>query len=269
MALIELNIYSAALHSNTTVRVILPTPLVRRGSENGFDSYDTPRKFPVLYLLHGTYGDSSDYLRFSRIESYAQEYYLAVVMPEGGNSCYRNIPRTGPEYWNFITDELPKMMQWMFPITADPAQTFLCGLSMGGNGAFKIGMCYPQRYSAIACMSSKFSGWQEAADRADTLWSAAFPPGEDLAGTEEDLYDLACRVSESGRKLPALYLCVGREDGFYDENTAFAAALDGLGIRHTFHVQPCIHNWDFWDDELRRILRWLPIQQRDPNRRWF
>ena len=269
MALIELNVYSAALHSNTTVRVILPTPQIRRAGEQGFDCYDVPRKFPVLYLLHGTYGDSSDYLRFSRIESYAQEYYLAVVMMDAANSCYRNIPRTGAEYWNFLTEELPKMMRWMFPISDKPEETFLCGLSMGGNGAFKIGMTYPERYGAIACMSAKCSGWQEAADRDDTVWSSAYPAGANLTGTDEDLYSLARKAAKARQPLPPLYLCVGEQDGFYRENLDFHAALNRLEIPCTFHTQPGGHTWDFWDDELRRILRWLPLQRRDPEHKWF
>ena len=48
----------------------------------------------------------------------------------------------------------------------------------------------------------------------------------------------------------------------------FEKHLQALGLRHTYHEQPGIHNWDFWDDELRRILAWLPIQRRDSNN-WF
>lgn len=269
MALIHVNVYSAAMHANNGVQVILPTPQVRRAGKEGFTGYDTPRRFPVLYLLHGTYGDETDYLRFSRIESYAQQYDLAVVMPDAGNSCYRNVPRTGAEYWNFVTDELLKMMRWMFPISDKPEETFLCGLSMGANGAFKIGMSNPGNYGAIACMSAKCSGWQEAADRDDTVWSSAFLPGENLTGSEEDLYFLAKQAAAAGGVLPTLYLCVGQQDGFYQENKEFVSYLNALGISHVFHEQPGGHDWDFWDDELRRILAWLPVERRDPKKRWF
>lgn len=77
------------------------------------------------------------------------------------------------------------------------------------------------------------------------------------------------QAAQSGKELPALYFCVGQEDGFHQENLEFMAHLDKLGIRHTDHEQPGIHNWDFWDDELRRILQWLPVERRDPDRRWF
>ena len=77
MAFIQLKTYSETLRTKTSIQVILPTPLA--GETNG-SFYDSDRKFPTLYLLHGTYGDEGDYTRFSRIESYAQEYYVAVVM---------------------------------------------------------------------------------------------------------------------------------------------------------------------------------------------
>lgn len=269
MALIQMKTYSAALHTTTGLQVILPTPLVRRAGENGFDCYDTPKKFPVLYLLHGTYGDESDYIRFSRIESYAQAYYLAVVMMDAGNSCYRDIPRCGPEYFRFVTDELPKMMRWLFPISGEREDNFIAGLSMGGNAAFKIGMLYPERFGRVACMSSNCSGWQFAAQRDDTVWSFAYAPGTELTGSEEDLYALARRAKESGKPLPGLYFSVGKQDPFYEENQKFKARLDQLGIEYTYHEQSGGHDWDVWDDELRRILQWLPIQQRDPDKRWF
>ena len=82
MAFIQLKTYSETLRTKTSIQVILPTPLA--GETNG-NFYDSDRKFPTLYLLHGTYGDEGDYTRFSRIESYAQEYYVAVVMMSTAN----------------------------------------------------------------------------------------------------------------------------------------------------------------------------------------
>ena len=52
MAFIQLKTYSEALHTKTSIQVILPTPLA--GEKNG-SFYDQNKKFPVLYLLQGTY----------------------------------------------------------------------------------------------------------------------------------------------------------------------------------------------------------------------
>ena len=51
MALVEIQTYSEALQTKTNIRVILPTPLA---GEKGDAAYRSARKYPVLYLLHGT-----------------------------------------------------------------------------------------------------------------------------------------------------------------------------------------------------------------------
>lgn len=259
MAYIHLLTYSECLHTKTDIRVILPTPLA---GESVGNYYGEDRRFPVLYLLHGTYGTGGDYTRFSRIESYAQDYNVAVVMMDTGNGCYRDTPRGGPAYYQYVTEELPQMMQWMFPISAKREENFICGLSMGGTGAFKIGFSCPEKFGWIACMSANFSGWQSKADADDSVWSSAFLPGENLTNTYDDLYDLARKAVNSAVELPNLYICCGQQDFLFESNEAFRKHLENLGVRHTYHVQPGSHNWDFWDDELRRILAWLPIECR-------
>ena len=72
MASISLKIYSAALKTRTNVNVIIPTLLPAQDGMNKREHefarfYETHGCYPVLYLLHGTYGDEGDWQRFSRI----------------------------------------------------------------------------------------------------------------------------------------------------------------------------------------------------------
>ena len=75
MAILQYKISSQALATKTNVNVILPTPspfeMEMRPDEQ---FYSVGKKYQVLYLYHGTHGDSWDWLRFSRIESYAQKH---------------------------------------------------------------------------------------------------------------------------------------------------------------------------------------------------
>ena len=61
---------------------------------------------------------------------------------------------------------------------------------------------------------------------------------------------------------PKFYMCCGTEDFVYPSNTQFKEHLDRIGFRYDYHEQPGVHNWDFWDDEIQRILEWLPLQHR-------
>jgi S-formylglutathione hydrolase FrmB len=71
--------HSAALDREMKYRVLLPCFYQAGG-----------RRFPVLYLLHGLYGDYLNCDTRTNLESYAEKYELIVVMPDAGDSWYTN-----------------------------------------------------------------------------------------------------------------------------------------------------------------------------------
>ena len=92
MALVTLNFESHYLMNNHNVGVILPDcPHDMTAKE----FYGSGKKYKVLWLLHGTFGDYSDWIRKSMIEVYAAERDLIVVMPSAMNSNYGNWPAFG------------------------------------------------------------------------------------------------------------------------------------------------------------------------------
>ena len=269
MAHIQLNVFSKTLRTKTNLRVILPTPLtsdaVMESSNIGvtpsrFNYYSDSLNVPVLYLYHGTFGDDSDWVRFSRIESYAQEYNIAVVMPNAANSCFRNMPRGGPRYYSFLTDELPEIVNWMFPVSRKREDTFVAGLSMGAYGAFYIGMSCPEKFSHVACLSGAYGGFKNFGT--DSVWSLAFADDEKLENTDEDLYYLSEKLTKEAAGYPELYICCGTEDMIYSETERFRLHLNHIGMNYTYHEQPGKHDFAFWDDEIKRVLEWLPISKR-------
>ena len=92
MGLLHFSFRSWCLNTNTDIEVILPS--IKEG-QNAQEYYRSGKKYPVLWLLHGTLGNYTDYLRRTNIELYATENDLVVVMPSALNSNYSN--------WNNIT----------------------------------------------------------------------------------------------------------------------------------------------------------------------
>ena len=265
MALVHVKTFSEALKTKTDIQVILPTPMTGELSleaEKRFPYYSREIPVPVLYLLHGTYGDEGDWIRFSRIEGYAQEYNLAVVMPGAANSWYNNMPNGGPAYYDYITAELPRMINWMFPVSGKREDTFIAGLSMGGSGAFKCAMTKPRQYSHVAVLSGGFGALDERLAGGNTPWSLAFEPGKSTRGADNDPYYVTEELIKNKTEYPRLYICCGTEDFLYKENCEFRKHLDTIGFAYQYHEQPGLHNFDFWDDEIKRILAWLPIKKR-------
>ncbi len=138
MALIQCDFFSETLQLSTSMNVILPQPARAR--------------YPVLYLLHGLSDDHTTWLRRTSIERYVDPLGLAVVMPAVHRSFYSDMAH-GNRYWTFVSRELPALARGFFPISSSRADTFVAGLSMGGYGAFKLALSFPQRFAAAASLS--------------------------------------------------------------------------------------------------------------------
>ena len=82
MALVHLNYRSKYLCGDMDVHIVLPElpPDVEPK-----DFYSSGRKYPVLWLLHGSGGDSSAWIRQSNILTYAMKKQVMVVMPSASS----------------------------------------------------------------------------------------------------------------------------------------------------------------------------------------
>ena len=105
MALVELNFESQFLNGNTEVSIILPD---KPRAITPAEFYGSGARYKVLWLLHGTFGDHTDWIRKSSIELYACEKDLIVVMPSALNSDYVNWDNCmmGYSMYDYLTEEL-------------------------------------------------------------------------------------------------------------------------------------------------------------------
>lgn len=110
----------------------------------GMNGSQKKSSYPVLYLLHGLSDDHTIWHRRTSIERYVSALGLAVVMPNVGKSFYTDMANGG-NYFTFITEELPTLVQSYFPVSAKREDNFIAGLSMGGYGAFKVALSCPEK----------------------------------------------------------------------------------------------------------------------------
>lgn len=261
MAFIRAAFQSMTLMREMNIAVILPPLLEMEGMRpTGVKSPET--KFKTLYLLHGLRGNEMDWVRLTGIERYAYEKNLAVVMPAGDNFFYANGPvsRMG----DFVGRELVEMTRLMFPLSLKREDTFVAGLSMGGYGAIRTFLNYPETFRTAASLSG-------AVDMAAAKDLQGFPPDEGrrilegafgdpagIEGSENDLFHMTKRRLEEGL-LPELYVACGTEDFLYGTNVKFRDHLKAIGAQVTYEEGPGGHTWDFWDTYIRRVLHWLPL----------
>lgn len=266
MALIDLDYASPALGFQTDLRVFLPTPgsdeiLNRRDS----DYFCETARFQAVYLLHGAYGDCTDWSGLTGVQRYAQERKVAVVMPSAENGFYQDMFR-GPAWLTYLGEELPELMCSLFPISPRREDTFTAGLSMGGYGAWRLALTYPKRFAAAASLSGALDlkgvlkAIREGVIDGPFPWNDIFADPD--AGTvgEADLLNLICRGRRKGLPLPALFQSCGTEDFIYPVNKAVHRDLTEADVPHTYEEHPGVHDWNYWDKQLQRALDWLPLK---------
>ena len=219
MALMHCNFYSSVLDLSCSMDAIIPEPT--RSSDGKI--LGGKKLFPVLYLLHGLSDDHTIWQRRTSIEWYVRNLNLAVIMPAVDRSFYINMAR-GKNYWTFISEELPILARALFPISAARKDTFVAGLSMGGYGAMKLALTYPERYAAAASLSGALD-ISQLLQVAGRDWRKEmkniFGDFKKVVGGPNDLFTLATNVANSKWNKIPLFVCCGTEDFLIDANHRF------------------------------------------------
>lgn len=257
MALIHCQFFSQVLGLMSTMSVILPDPIPR---EAGLSPKIRQQRYPTLYLLHGLSDDHTVWQRRTSIERYMEGRNLAVVMPAVQRSFYSDMV-TGPRYWTFISEEVPTVARHFFPLSEEGNENYVAGLSMGGYGAFKLALTYPERYAAAASLSGTLDVVRLAQDEQTAGRSELkhiFGEAKALTDSPNELFYLARSIVEQARSRPSLYQWCGTEDFLYADNVHFHEYATSLGLAVTYEEGPGGHEWSCWDRQIQRVLAWLP-----------
>lgn len=264
MAHIQCNFFSQALQKNANVIIYLPTQDADDylfGTGNA--KYGRSRVYKTLYLLHGSYGDYMDWTRLANADRYAQEHNIAVVMPSAENSKYLNM-YLGENYMDYIGKELPEFLGTIFPLSDKREDTYIAGLSMGGYGAMRIGLEFPERFGAICSLSGGLdmdmlntgNTTEAHVAKFDKNYMKAISPNEKMAGTRDDLLYLLKAQLDAGKPIPKLFMACGTEDFIFPSNEKFYAEASKL-VPIDYTRAPGVHDWKFWDCHLQEALDWL------------
>lgn len=221
------------------------------------------KRFPVLYLLHGLTGHSSNWIEKTRIALYATHYDLFIVMVEGNDGWYTDsatIP--ADKYESYILKELLPDVEKRFRVSQERTGRAVAGLSMGGYGAMKFGLKYPEMFGLVAAMSGAFNAasltekdLEGPAFIRDSILNAFGPAGSSTRSAN-DVLKLTREVAvERIKSLPYIYFDCGTEDFLFKDNRDFAGLLVERKIPHEYRQLPGSHDWKYWDMQIQEILR--------------
>jgi putative tributyrin esterase len=228
--------------------------------KNYFDKEESGRVYPVIYLLHGLTGRFSDWPQRTGLATHTMEMNAIIVSVEGGNGWYTDSATNDKDrYESYIIRELIPDVQKKFRASDRRDQRAIAGLSMGGYGAIKFGLKYPEMF----VLAGSFSGALGAATLPESgsgssglaSISAVFGPQDSETRKANDIFKMVREIeSERAKKLPFFYIDCGTEDFLFQNNRDFIELLVQKRIRHEYRQLPGGHTWIYWSRQLPEFL---------------
>jgi S-formylglutathione hydrolase FrmB len=209
----------------------------------------------VIYLLHGLFGHFDNWTDKTKLAEYAAPHNFIIVTPEGGDGWYTDsVSVPNDKYESYIIQELIPEIDKKFRTVADREHRAIAGLSMGGYGAIKFGLKYPDKFLLVG----SFSGALDAALRGQNHPNlrpsimSVFGPDNSQTRKDNDIFHL---LRESMLNLPYIYMACGTEDFLFQPNREFDELLLEKKIPHEYRELPGAHEWPFWDAQVQEFLR--------------
>ncbi len=246
-------------------------------------SKETQRTYPVVYFLHGLNNDHTSWTvdRYGSLQKTVEELILTKKIPEivmihprGDNSFYCNFLDGSRRYEDLVAQEIISYAEAHYRARKGRANRALAGTSMGGYGALKIAMKYPDRYAAVAGHSPIIFLGKNPLDVPEEMKSSRmyqFFVGmlTPLFGDpiRQDLWDANNPLLlAKSRKLDGLqiYFDYGTDDRYnstihLDQGVkALDKVLTDSAVPHTFKVWPGEgHGWALVDAHIQESLPFL------------
>jgi S-formylglutathione hydrolase FrmB len=237
-----IRIESECMNKSITNLVLLP------------DAYgDQKENFPVLYLLHGAYGDYGDWLKkVPELRKYVDLYNFIVVCPDGDRtSWYFDSPVDSTmRYETYITKELIAEVDKNYNTISKRSGRAITGLSMGGHGAFYLAF----RHQDL---------WGAAGSTSGGLDLRPFPNNWDLSkrlgnySENKENWELNSVINLvyllNGKDLQLIFDC-GIDDFFHDANKRMHEKLLERNIPHDYIERSGKHNNEYWANSIKYQL---------------
>jgi enterochelin esterase-like enzyme len=202
-------------------------------------------KRPLLVFLHGAGGSNESFIAnravlsgLSRLGAEAP----VVAFPDGERSWWHN--RASGDWERYVMREVIPTVRRRFH--TDPGRVAVGGISMGGYGAYHLGLLHPGRFCAVGGHSAGL--WLDESEE----FEGAF---DNRADYERNDVLAAVRADPHAFGDTPVWNDYGDEDWFVAGNAAFVSALRAGGADLTAHVWPGGHDSAYWDAHWPRYLR--------------
>ena len=264
----ELTMTTPSLDFPAKVRILVP---------DGY-SAGAAKRYPVLYLLHGSFDTSASWTTKGDAEKITAGAPMIVVMPPmtgkgqagGWASDWRNEGRGGPPKWEtFFIDELVPWVDAHLRTLPERGKRAVAGLSMGGFSAMSYAVRHPDLFIAAASFSGAVdtnNAEVQPVIQGETLADGGTTPDaiwgprvtEEINWRAHNPWDLADNLRGM-----TLSIRTGNghgddgsfdpiEAGVHDMSVSLHQRFDALGLPHVWDdYGNGTHAWPYWQRDLK------------------
>jgi enterochelin esterase-like enzyme len=228
------------------------------------DGYEASKlRYPVLYLLHGHNQGLYDWANFGHIQQTADALIARgdmppaiIVMPDAGSSWYVDRKE---KMETAVIQDLVGDVQRSFRVIDARNGRLVAGLSMGGYGALRFALKYPEMFAAAALLSPAVYDPEppqaSGARRAGVFGAPEFDSQVWKQLNYPALWDafLAKKVA-----VP-LYINSGDDDDYFieAEATRLYSLLRKNGQPAELRIVDGAHRWPVWESTIGDAMRYV------------
>lgn len=214
------------------------------------------KRYPSLYLLHGSPGTIMDWIKAGDAANSANALIatkkiqeLIIVMPDGNGapgatSEWGNSSNQKQMLENYVSYELIHYVDQHFRTIPDAEHRAIGGLSMGGFGSMNIAVHHPDIFNWVISLGGYYNAM-------GTIW------GSDVAYLQYNSAIIQIGFQPQARKLHIFLGDAYEDNPYYSDTLRYAQRLSQLGIKYTFIKEHGHHSWKVWAIQLYQALEWL------------
>ena len=228
------------------------------------DGYETSNlKYPVLYLLHGHNQDLYAWVNFGHIQPTADALIAGgemppaiIVMPDAGVSWFVDRKE---KMETAVIQDLVGDVQHAFRVIEARNGRVIAGLSMGGYGALRFVLKYPEMFAAAGLLSPAIYD-PDVPQGSGARRAGVFGAPEFDAQVWKELNYPALWNAFLAKKIAVpMYINSGDDDDFFieAEATRLYSLLRKNGQPAELRIVDGAHRWPVWESTIGDAMRYL------------
>lgn len=222
--------------------------------------------YPVLYLLHGAYGNCRDWVEKGNMQKIADEAIangsavpMIIVMPDargiGADYAGEHMGYFDVDGWNYeqyFHQELIPHIDSNYRTIANRSGRSIAGLSMGGGGSVGYAQHHPNVYSTACSLSGALGNAPASSVKNNPQYIKSIN-----ANDQTKFVQNASKATLESLRNIRWWIDCGDDDFLWDSNTGFYRAMRTKNIPLEYRMRDGAHTWTYWSTGLPDVLRYV------------